>query len=619
MIAEENRLRHEALHALEYDAVCGDSRSRWRVEVANSGEHFHVPRSMTEDPDYSSAMGRHEFEMLRFRHDFEFWCAKCVRITDKITMEEIPFRLNRPQRDLVEILEGQRRMGQPMRVIMLKARQWGGSTVVQVYFAWIQIIHRRNWNSLICAHVKDASSNIRGMYSRLLEHYPQEYWEEECKPEFRPYERMTNIRYIPGRGCRVTVSSSESQESARGLDCALVHLSEVAFWKDSVLHNPADLIRSVASGVARKELSCVVMESTANGVGNFFHREWLRACSPGKSDKTPFFVPWHHIPIYSEPVADAGALWDSMDDYERALWEKHGCSLEAINWYRMKRREFDDHRAMMAEFPTTPEEAFCSTSFNVFAADDVERMRGEGADMGHERGEVTGNEGDMPGDISSPRFVASPQGLARVWLHPRPGGEYIVAVDIGGRSRTADWSVITVLDRHMDTDGRPEVVASWRGHIDHDLLAWRAAAMGAWYNDALLVVESNTWEASSEGRGRYILDMLAESYPNLYFRREPGAADGPGRPGFHTNSRTKPALIAHLIALVREGGYIEHDGDALDELLHYEALPDGSYAARRGCHDDMLMSRAIALWVHSEEPREAVSIDVKALLRYAGA
>lgn len=70
---------------------------------------------------------------------------------------------------------------------------------------------------------------------------------------------------------------------------------------------------------------------------------------------------------------------------------------------------------------------------------------------------------------------------------------------------------------------------------------------------------------------------------------------------------------------MREGGYIEHDGDALDELLHYEALPDGSYAARRGCHDDMLMSRAIALWVHSEEPRAAVSIDVKALLRYAGA
>ena len=213
----------------------------------------------------------------------------------------------------------------------------------------------------------------------------------------------------------------------------------------------------------------------------------------------------------------------------------------------------------------------------MFASADVERMRRDGCNMACERGEVTGSPGGLPSDISAPRFTAAPDGGCTVWSRPREGASYIAAVDIGGRSRQSDWSVISVMDRHTDSGSsegeRPEVVAQWRGHIDHDLLAWKAAAMAAWYNDALLVVESNTWETASEGRGRYILDMLAENYANLYFRDD-GSRDGPGRPGFHTNVATKAAVIANLIALVRDDGYIERSSEACDELLEYECKPD---------------------------------------------
>ena len=41
---------------------------------------------------------------------------------------------------------------------------------------------------------------------------------------------------------------------------------------------------------------------------------------------------------------------------------------------------------------------------------------------------------------------------------------------------------------------------------------------------------------------------------------------------------------------------------ACDELAVYEQLPDGSYAAGRTNHDDLLMTRAIALYVHSIHP-----------------
>lgn len=174
----------------------------------------------------------------------------------------------------------------------------------------------------------------------------------------------------------------------------------------------------------------------------------------------------------------------------------------------------------------------------------------------------------------------------------------MVTVDIGGRTTWSDFSVIAVIDLHTDSraagaDSRPEVVAQWRGHTDHDVLGWKAAGIARYYNMALLVVESNMWESNSEGHRTFILQSLHRHYPNIYRR-------GSGLPGFHTNVSTKPALIANLLATVRDAGYIEHDHQACDEMLAYEQLPDGTYGARRGCHDDVLMTRAIALYLHQE-------------------
>ena len=591
-LAEDNMRRHRLRECWRYSPETGDPNDGSRICECG----VWLPLAMLRDPGYSPSLGGLEMDMLRFRHDFEYWAFRYVHIADKATGREVPFVLNAPQRRLVRLLERERVAGRPLRLIMLKARQWGGSTLIQVYFAWIQIVHRRGWHSLICGHVKDTASTIRGMYSRLLAAYPEQYWDEECRPEFRPYERMTNTRYIPGRECRVTVCSSENQEATRGLDCALAHLSEVAFWKDSPLHNPTDLIRSVASGIMLKPLSFVALESTANGVGNFFHREWLRAVG-GKSDKIPFFVPWFEIDLYAEPVDDPDALWDTLDEYERGLWERFdGVTLEGLKWYHTRRKEYEDHRSMMAEFPSDPEEAFSATNSAVFSSKAVERLR-KGCREPLRRGEPYGAPGRVPSDLSAPGFSDSPDGRTLIWTPPVPGMEYLAAVDVGGRSAGADWSVISVIGR----GDVPEVVAQWRGHIDHDLLAWKAAALASYYNKALLVIESNSLESDTRGEGQYILDRLAGAYPNLY-HRPPAERGGVRRPGFHTNRATKASMIAHLIAMVRDGLYAERSSEACDELMQYEALPGGAYAARRGCHDDILMTRAMALWVHAADP-----------------
>ena len=68
----------------------------------------------------------------RILHDFEFWAAMFVKIKDKMGQDDVPFILNRPQRRYLELLETQRCAHKPIRIIMLKARQWGGSTLTQV-------------------------------------------------------------------------------------------------------------------------------------------------------------------------------------------------------------------------------------------------------------------------------------------------------------------------------------------------------------------------------------------------------------------------------------------------------------------------------------------------------
>ena len=71
---------------------------------------------------------------------------------------------------------------EPIRGIVDKARQWGGSTFTQVYMGWIQIIHKTGWHSVIIADVENQARNIRGMYTRLAKHYPKEAGGEIALP-----------------------------------------------------------------------------------------------------------------------------------------------------------------------------------------------------------------------------------------------------------------------------------------------------------------------------------------------------------------------------------------------------------------------------------------------------
>ena len=687
-ILVENQRRNDAIRQ-PFDPFSGEGAplARTHIHIADYPPPLlHVPNTLLDDDRVSrmvilgsvAAYARQqgitqqealeELEVLRCRHDFFYWAWRYVRIKPKDGGDDIPFTLNRPQRRLVETFERARHEGRPIRVVVLKARQWGGSTVTQIYMAWLQLIHKKGLNSLIVGHVKTASAEVSSMFDKVMERYPQRLLEraslgEEADttaaadrqapvsifaldgegttasatdegrsstkkaPKVAGDRNTRLLRHIPSRNCKIKVGSAETPNSARGGDSALVHCTEVAFWKKTDNKTPEDIIRSACAGASYKPMTMIVYESTANGTGNFFQREY-DAAKRGESQFEAVFVAWWQIEQYALPLVNARAfaatLWAHRDDttvtsqraepgrYLWRLWQM-GATLEAINWYVSERRKYNDHGDMAAEFPSDDIEAFQNSGAHVFDTYRVEAFRRH-CRPPRLMGELSAKGTKGKDALADLHFADEQGGQLWVWSPPETmagvavSDRYLVVVDIGGRSTKADWSVICVFDRYWMMDGdRPEVCAQWYGHIDMDLLAWKAVQIASYYDNALLVVESNTLETHDDehwleggDQSSYILNEIRDVYSHLYARKQ-SAEDirrkAPVKYGFHTNVKTKPEIISTLVEVVREGLYVERDERCLDEYVTYIRRPNGSYGAVEGKHDDLLMTRAIGLHV----------------------
>ena len=576
---------------------------------------------------------------LRYKHDFPFWTATLVYIHNKDAGKDVLFRLWYPQRILVSRFEAKRKAGEPIRLILLKARQWGGSTTTQLYMAWLQFFHKKGLNSLIIAHQGTASDEIKDMFDLMIKKHPVEFLHRlgevysENEPKLVGVGKSGSTHRVPQRECKIKVGTAERPNGCRGGAYSLVHLSEVGLWQKTEGKSPEDIVRSACSGILAKPYTMIVMESTANGTGNFFHREYSAAADPKvKSQYEALFIAWFQIEHYSLPFNSAEELrdfakqlWENRNNaytpsnreesgrYLWSLWER-GASLEAIHWYIYERAGKNDFAVMAAEFPSDDVEAFVHSGtmvFDKYLVKQFEPFCREPKFVG----EVYADADEGEEALSNLRFREDRQGLLTIWAMPEKFDDYevtdryLTVVDVGGRSNKADWSVIVVFDRLSMIDGSepPSVVAQWYGHCDIDRLAWRAAQIAAFYNDSLLVIESNTLETHDKERqveggdqSQYILNQISDIYPNLYARKQSEDEIREGAPrkyGFHTNVATKPMIISTLVKVIRERLYIERDKRCLDEYDTYERKPNGAYGAIVGKHDDLLMTRAIGLHI----------------------
>lgn len=615
--------------------------------VENYVEYFNVTHEEELDGESVTAEDVcRQMMMARLQTDPAFAFAICFFIKHKLTGQTIPFQLNYAQLILLEKLEDMRRRGVPIRVILLKARQWGGSTLVQLYMAWIQLFIKEGWNSVIIAQTKDTAKRIKAMYTRTLANFGSaEIIFRTPKLQFSPSEKSTADSIVTDaagkvvRDNTVTIASFENYEATRGADFAMAHFSEVAYWVNTPGKTAEGLITNIAGGMGLVPLTLEVMESTANGMSGFFYDEYQAAKNPDVvSAREALFIPFFYIlndtiPFDSEEEKRAFAEQliknrysetetptTESGEYLYSLWKK-GASLESINWYVKKRASFHDHASMASEAPSDDVECFKHSGRTIFDQYLIDKYKKEYVRDPEYRGEIMQLEGQQP--MLAPKDEA---GNLWIWQYAdnNPTDDrYLVVVDVGGRGKTSDFSVITVVDRWpLRFGGKAEVVARWRGHIRYDFLAYKAVMIARMYCHALLVFESNTFDkkkaeatefVESGDHTRGILATIEDVYDNLYMRTSTSPEDirqGKFRKiGFQTNSKTKQDMVDHFIVTFEDNiRFLDPDWRAYAEMAIYEQREDGSYGniVGKDNHDDILMTDMIADFVSDSMPLPSV-------------
>lgn len=568
-------------------------------------------KELCEVNNFSLEQFIEEFNIYRVSKDFEFWAATCCTIFDKKQRKDVHFVLRHAQLKLLKILVEDFFNKIPVRIILLKARQWGGSTLVQMFMAWVQIFHKDHWNSSIVALQKDQAYNILYMYQTMADNHPEDIYPVKLKN----FLRSQTHKQLAGRGNIIYIGSMETPESLRSSDIAMAHLSEVGLWRETKGKKPEDVIQSF-SGILDEPYTIVVKESTAKGVGNYFHHAWQDAVN-GLSNDKPCFVAWFEIEMYwraFDSEEEKIQFIETMDEDELYRFGL-GATLEGLNWYRktLKGMHGDKWR-MCSEFPSTAEEAFQSTGRPAHSPLIIQQMEAFCKPPLYV-GEMFADAKEGAACLdNSLRFEETPDGDFWLWALPDKtkniSNRYVVSLDIGGRSDGADWSVITVVDRApLIYGGMEEVIGTYRFHLDQDLTIWRAVQVAKFFNDALFVPEANSLdEKEQEGdHSLTILDTIKDTYSNIFCRTDPQKIkEGyPQRYGFHTNRATKTDLVTQMNRRFREVLHIENDRRALDEARTYEIKANGSFGAVEGAHDDIYMSRAIALKASSLMPLPA--------------
>lgn len=557
----------------------------------------------------------------RFKHDFEYWALTCIKIQDKISKQYIPFRLNRGQRCTLALFEEMRRNNLPIRVILLKARQWGASTLTQMYMLWLQLFHYTNWHSAIVSQLKVQANNVRNMITKTISKYPI----SAGKPTIKTVSGTQSMKYIVERGCEIQIGSAEQPDAIRSFDISMAHMTEVAFWASTQTKSGDDLIQSLYAAIPSDVPGTfIMMESTAKGVGDFFHDQWLASTTNG-SQYRHLFVPWFYLELYTRQIKDYKKFIDSMNKYDWWQW-RQGATLEGVNWYRGYQKEatYSDFR-MRSEYPATAEEAFQSTAGTYFDEEHIEKAR-QTCKEPIWIGDIKGNSLTGINSLSGLTIYEKDSGgseLLKIWEFPEKSDDerflyrYLVVVDIGGKSYKSDNSIISVFDRLalIDPFGAMERVAMWIGHVDHDILAWKSTQIAEYYDHALLVIESNTIDSRDkkqmdtilyEGDHFYtVIDEISEHYDNLYARGDaPDKAIETGRPikfGWHMNKKTKYQAYDKYLAAMREDQYIERSHEAVNEMKWLQLKTNGQIEAASGKRDDIMDTTAVGCYIGIEE------------------
>jgi len=213
---------------------------------------------------------------IDLKDDFQLYASRCLVIRTK---EDgvIPFVLNDAQLHIHQVAEEQLAKYGWVRIIVLKGRQQGMSTYIEGRFYW-KVTHLKGQRAYILTHEADATANLFAMVSR---------YHENCPVELRPHTDRDSGKELnfDGLDSGYKVGTAGTKGTGRSSTIQFFHGSEVAFWPHAGTH---------ATGVMQAVPSTsgeVFLESTSDGMGNYFHQTWVHAVA-GLNDFIAVFIPW---------------------------------------------------------------------------------------------------------------------------------------------------------------------------------------------------------------------------------------------------------------------------------------------------------------------------------------
>ena len=298
-------------------------------------------------------MSDHENNIrCRLRDEYPFYAKNCLKIRTKSGNIE-PFIFNTGQLHIHKLVETQRALKGYVRAIICKGRQMGSSTYISGRFYW-RTTFRFGVRAFILTHEQEATKNLYEMAQRFHQH---------CPSGVKPHTGISNANelYFDRLDSGYRLGTAGNKSTGRSATIQYLHGSEAAFWENAGEH-----AKGIMQTVPTERDTEIFIESTANGIGNYFHEQWQKAES-GLSDFIPIFVPWYWQDEYRRPLpADF-----TQTDEEEEITRLYNLTREQINWRRFKIVDLsvggiDGAKAFCQEYPCTATEAFQTTGENTF-------------------------------------------------------------------------------------------------------------------------------------------------------------------------------------------------------------------------------------------------------------
>lgn len=500
-----------------------------------------------------------------------------LKIKDK-NSRIINFKLNEPQQRLYDVIKQEKMKHKPVRVIILKARQMGFSTLTEAILFKETVTHH-NINAGIIAHVEEATTNLFTMSKLYYSELP-----DAIKPQLlnsNAKELIFNNKEGTGLNSKIRCMTAGSTGVGRSGTYNILHLSEYAFWQG----DKKAILNGLVQTVPNNDSSMIIIESTANGFEHF--KEIWDGAVKGENDYIPVFIGWNELPEYAMTYTGF-----ELTTEEKRLQEVYGLTLEQLTWRRwcIRNNCQNDEELFKQEYPINPYEAFIATGTHYFNQKNIMSR------LAHiKQPERAGyfeytyqNE-----KIQSYRWIDDPEGYIKIYEDVKQRTPYVLAGDTSGEG--SDYFIGQVLD---NTTGKQ--VAVLRKEFDEVEYTRQMYCLGKYYNEALLSIEANfsTYPIKEAERLGYTKQYVRER-EDTYTGKMVKAF------GFKTTSVTRPLILAQLQTIVLEDIDLINDKQTLEEMLTFVRNEKGRPEAQQGAHDDLVMALAIAYYVRPQQSMKA--------------